>query len=375
MNKTKIATLVGIFAVSLVLSGCSIQGIGVTKNQLDNKGGVYKSTDGAKTFEQKVKINETSSLGTATILSLALDPNNSERVFAGTKNGLYRSENGGEVWEKMTGTYRTSRGQDNEGKIETDLQSIRDIVINPKNSDVMYVPSKIKGTGVGKIMRTEDGGKHWDEIYTQSTEEGSIFSIAIDHQNPNVLYAGDSSGGVFKSEDEGNTWKPLHWHESGIKSIEVDNVNSQIVYFISSKSKGIRTENGGEGFIEINSKGLIYTLFPHPYVEGVIYLSDKEGLHFSTDKGELLNPIYALRAPEEINARGMAVSPNDDRVIYFISGKAVHKSVNAGESWKPIEFSVPRTIQAILIDHENTDILYIGTKAATKKKGPALFPF
>ncbi len=352
MVKIKIGALSGTFLLFFVFSGCSIQ-----TSKPDNKGGVYKSQDGGMTFEQKVKIDENSSLANSTILAMAFDPDDSNTIYAGAPTGLYRTTNGGDDWQKL----------------QNDFKKVRDIVIDPSNPDVIYVPTIVKGTG--KIMRTTNKGEEWEEMFTQRTPEGSVFSVVVDYEDPNIIYAGDSSGAIYKTNDGGDTWKTLLWNKGGIKKIEIDNVNHEKIYFVSTKSKSQRTDYGGENFIELSSDGFIYNLLAHPYQENVVYISDKQGLHRSDDGGITLTQFNTLVRPEQMGSRAIAIDPKNDKIVYFASGKAVYKTVNGGETWKPVQFNIPRRVQMMLIDPKNTDILYLGTQKAQSKKGMKFFPF
>lgn len=350
MSKTKIGMLVCLFSAAMFFSGCSFQ------SKPDNKGGVYRSTDAGISFEQKTKVDETTSLSNSTILSIAFDPNDSKTLYVGTAAGLYRTQDGAEKWSKM----------------QNELKSVRDVIINPKDSKTIYVPAKFKGTG--KIMKTTDGGENWEEVFTQRTPEGSIFSLAIDYNDPNVLYAGDSSGGIYKTRDGGKTWQTLLWMKSGIKEIRMDSVNHDKVYFVPTKSKVQRTDDGGDNFVELKLKG-IYNILPHPYRENVLFVSDKNGLHFSEDGGASLTQINTLVRPKQLATRGIAVDPKDESKIYFVSGKAVYRSMDGGVTWSGVQFSIPRIITNMLIDPENTDTIYLGTKKQQQQGGIKLFPF
>jgi len=353
MSKIKVSTVLCVLCVAVLFSGCSV------KSKPDNKGGVYKSQDAAVTFEQKAKIDETTSLANSTILAIAFDPNDPKTLYVGTTAGLYRTQDGADSWKKM----------------QNELKNVRDIIINPKDSKTIYVPAKFKGTG--KIMKTEDGGESWKEVFTQRTPEGSIFSVAIDYEDPSTLYAGDSSGGIFKSRDGGSTWQTLLWLKGGIKEIRLDNVNHEKIYFVPTKGRLQKTTDGGGNFTELKVKS-IYNVLPHPYREDVVFISDKEGLHFSENGGGELKQIHTLVRPKQLATRGIGVDPKDEKKIYFVSGKAVYRSMDGGVTWSGVQFSIPRIITNMLIDPENTDNIYLGSKKVQQQStfgGMKLFPF
>jgi len=143
---------------------------------------------------------------------------------------------------------------------------------------------------------------------------------------------------------------------------------------VTTKSGARRSDDGGVSFVKVESKGTIYNLIPHPYKEGVVFLSDNNGLHRSIDGGETLEPLNTLVRPKNISSKGIAIDPKNDKIIYFISGRAIYKTENGGESWKPIQFSVPsRKIEMVIIDPEETKTIYLGTRKLAKKK--KMFPF
>ncbi len=354
MKTKKAIAIVFAFCLPVIFSGCGIQ-----QKAPDTRGGVYRSDNAALNFEQKANLAGGGTLGTANILSFTMDPRNSKVLYIGTPGGIYRSEDQGENWVKDSNNF----------------QNVRDVEINPNDTNEIYVPATVNG--VGKIMKTVNGGKDWEEVFTQRTQEGSVFNIALNPRRPQELFAGDSGGALYKTSDAGATWKTVLWEKSGINLIKFDSVNTDKLYFVTTTTGAKRSDDGGATFSPISSKGTIYNLIPHPYKEGVVFLSDNNGLHRSVDGGATLEAINTLVRPEAISSKGIAIDPRNDKIIYFVSGGAIYKTENSGESWKPIQFSVPsRKIEMIIVDPDDTNKIYIGTKQLTQNSGlGGLFPF
>ncbi len=331
----KIASVILAGFVILTLSGCTFRG--------SDDGGVYKSINEGMSFEQKGFISEDENLFRSNIASIALDPQDSNVIYAGTeKNGLFRSFDAGETWVRN----------------ETSFGAVSSIVINPENPDEIYITTRFENRG--KIMKTVDGGTEWTEPFTQSVGGIENWRLAMDPNNSSILYAGDSRGGIYKTTDSGKTWETLLWAQSGIRRITIDNVDTSRVYFGTTSSGALRTDDGGENFVEILDSGIVYNIVAHPYLAGVVYAIDNDGLWKSTDSGGNFEPINTLVKPEELRSRVLAIDPSDDQKLYLVTGSAFHKTTDGGATWKPIDLRLSRVIAALVIDPKNTKIIYLG---------------
>ncbi len=321
----------------LIFSGCSFTG--------KPDGGVYKSIDGGKTFQQKNKINKEANLSQSNVLCMAIDKNNPDTIYLGTKNsGLYRTIDGGENWVKDINNF----------------SNITNVAIDPVSSQTIYVAAS-RGKR-GKIYRTQNGGEDWKEIYTERTDGPIVLNLALDYSNPKIIYASNSSGGIFKSEDQGESWKTLLWAEDSVKKIVLDQADPNIIYF-GTGSRGVMiSKNGGKDFEEILPNRKVYALLPHPHKKGVLFLSDNKGLHRSDDFGKNWQTINTLVKPENLYSRGLAVNPENDQEILYSSGEALYKSLNGGESWMPVQFNFNRIIGSIVFKPGNPQVIYLGTR-------------
>jgi len=347
--KNKLFFLFLIFSI-FFFSGCTFQG--------NPDGGVYKSVDDGETFVQKVKITEKTSLANANVLSLVLDPHNTNTLYLGTRQaGLYRSTDGAETWVRDKNNYR----------------NIRDIQIDPRDSNVIYITATVEGRG--KIFKTTSGGNEWKEIFTERGPGPFVYTINLDRNNPDVIYVGDSQGGIYKSFDGGETWKSLFWNKGGIVKIVQDRTSSQILYFVTAKDKVLKTKDGGDSFEEILAKGTIYNFISHPVKGGIFYMSDSEGLKVTKDGGQSWQVLNTLVKPENLKTTGIAINPNNDQEIFYSSGKALYKSVNGGETWKTIQFNINRSIDIILINPNNSNEIYVGADQPTGQSSSLLPPF
>src|ERR1039457_2343658 len=145
-------------------------------------GGIWKSKNYGTTFKP-VFDKYIQSIG-----AIRIDQNHPDTVWVGTGevwvrnsvsvgDGIYRTKNGGDTWEKM-GLEKTER--------------IGKIIVHPKNPDIVFVaalgPLWNSSTDRG-LYKTTDGGKTWEKILYVDENTGCC-DVAIDWQNPDILYAG-----------------------------------------------------------------------------------------------------------------------------------------------------------------------------------------
>ncbi|HLI19403.1 MAG TPA: hypothetical protein VKV22_14190, partial [Rhodanobacteraceae bacterium] len=176
--------------------------------------GVYKSTDAGKTWKY-VGLGETH-----IITWILVDPKNPDVVYVGAlghlfapnpERGVFKSTDGGKTWNKML--------------YVDDHTGVATMAMDPQNPDVLYVamwqmsrhPWTFASGGPGSgIYKTTDGGKTWKNITHNPglpTGDFGKVGLAVAPSDPNVVYAlvqaryKDQAGALFRSNDGGATWK------------------------------------------------------------------------------------------------------------------------------------------------------------------------
>ncbi len=232
-------------------------------------GGVWKSLDGGTTFKPVFDKQSVQSIG-----AIALDPNNPKTVWVGTGegwtrnsvsvgDGIFKSTDGGDTWNNM-GLKGSER--------------IVKIAVDPKNSDTVYacVPGKLWSDSPDRgLYKTSDGGKTWTLALKGSNLSTGCASLSMDPQNPQLIYAslwdfrrkgwtfrsgGDDSSkpsgsGLFRSSDGGKSWTEITDHANkgfpvkpyGRITVAMAPSNTKIVYAMveSEHSSLYRSDDGG----------------------------------------------------------------------------------------------------------------------------------
>lgn len=147
---------------------------------------VYKSTDGGKTWEKKMKGLPTVDIGGMGIDVSPVNPNIVYLIVEAAENegGFYRSDDKGESWEKMSS--HASSGQ-----------YYNELYCDPKNADKVYSVETVSAV-------TSDGGKNWTTISTRNrhVDDHAIWIDPSDTEH--FMIGGD--GGIYESWDNGNTF-------------------------------------------------------------------------------------------------------------------------------------------------------------------------
>ena len=359
MKKVSLLTIT-IF-VTMLLIGCNSES---DKKIVTGDGGIYKSNDGGKIFHSNNKISEEENLSGASILDLAINPNNSDIIYAGTtKYGIYRSSNGGQTWAES----------------KSQFSYVRKIVLDPKNENIIYIVADLNEERA--VFKTTDGGINWKKILSQRDREKPIaLEIVIDHSNSNILYTTDSTGGVYKSIDGGKEWKAIYWTDSPVNILVMDSQNNQQLYLGTVDNRIYMSEDGGASFEESGSEEDIYNRYDIYSIatskteKGVVYVLSIVGLQVSRDSGKTYEKVNTLLPPDNTIAHQIVTDPIDKNVIYLIAGKIVYKTINAGETWTSIPLKISWPVKTFVIDKNNPDNIYMGVAKPPKQKN-ILFPF
>ncbi len=161
------------------------------------------------------KNNSTSFYGT--IVSLAESPLVEGLLYAGTDDGLVQiSEDGGESWRKVERFEFTDAPEQ---------AYIHDIECSLHEADTVYVAVNNHKDGDFKpyILKSVDRGRSWSLISGGLPERGSVYCLAVDHEDPDLLFAGTEFG-VHVTLDGGRTWVAL---KSGMPTIAVRDLEIQ----------------------------------------------------------------------------------------------------------------------------------------------------
>jgi len=320
-----------------------------------NNGGVWKTTDAGRTWQPIFDDQPTGSIG-----DLAVAASNPDVIYVGsgeglqrpdlsTGDGIYKSTDGGKTW-RNTGLH--------------DAQQIGGIAIDPANPNRVFVAALGHPYGPNTergVYRTIDGGQTWQRVLYKDENTGAI-QVEFDPTNPKILYAdlwaarqgpwenGAWSGptsGLYKSTDGGDTWrqltKGLPTFEQGLGRIGfgISFSNPRVIYATveaNPQTGGIyRSDDAGESWQRVSSEARTWgrgsdfaEIRPHPKNPETVYVANTAS-YVSTDSGKTFKGFKG--APGGDDYHRMWINPNNPDIMLFATDQGATITVNGGLTW------------------------------------------
>lgn len=316
-------------------------------------GGIFKSTDKAATWTQKVALptaKGTQSIGGANILALALDPTDASAIYAGTaENGLLYSYDAAESWQRAGGVAA--------GRVAS-------VAVNPTDKCVIYAALG------NRVIKSSDCNRTYDIVYTDPRPEALVAKVLIDWHNPNQVYAGLATGDLIRTVNAGQSWGPLNRWDDAIVSVVMSAGDSRRLW-VATKNQGLYlTEDAGATWQDLRksmdsfdgSRGF-YALAEAPSAPGMIFHASRFGLLKSVDSGHVWNQVNILTPPQTVEIAALAVSPKDPKQIYYATKTKLYKSQDGGASWTTADLPTTRQASALALDPGNDAVIYLGVIA------------
>lgn len=338
------------------LSGCITIKSG-TSTVID--GGMFKSIDKGEKWTQVVAIPTTTgqkaSMASVDVNVIAPDPSDSKAIYIGTfLNGMYFTYDSGASWYHVA-----SLGN----------KKINSIAIDPAYNCTIY-------TAIGsQIFKSLDCTRTFNGVYNDPRANTQVYALAADPKDSSVIWAGTSNGDILKSTNYGKSWSSLYLDEKKNKlpsapvKILIDPNDSRIAYVATLKSGLYKTEDGGASWKDLNA-GLKafsgYNTFSDMDFDrsnkGTLILACSYGLLKTTDGGNTWAEIKLVSQPKTVQIFSVAVNPANGDEIYYTTNNTFFKTINGGTDWQTKKLPSTRAGYRLLIDKNNSSIIYLGVK-------------
>jgi photosystem II stability/assembly factor-like uncharacterized protein len=264
--------------------------------------GAYKSLDAGKTWK-KMRLDATRHIG-----RIVIHPKNPDVVYvaalghlwgANPERGVYKTTDGGKTWSQAL-------------KINDDT-GVSDIAMDPQSPDTLYAasyqrrrtPYGFNGGGLdAAIYKTTDGGATWKKLtkglpYENGGDTGRI-GLDIYRKDPNIVYAlvQHEKGGIYRSEDKGETWKKMsdtNPRPSYYSQVRVDPNNDLRIWSLGASM--FYSEDGGKTFSTQRLTGIhgdFHAMWIDPADSAHMLTGSDGGIHWSYDAGKTWDFINTI---------------------------------------------------------------------------------
>jgi len=387
--------------------------------------GIYKSTDGGKTWSKKLFVNEQSGF-----VDLTFDPNNPRILYAsswrakrtpyslssgGDGSALWKSTDSGETWTEIS---------KNEG-FPKDTLGIIGVTVSPKNSERVW--ALVENKKKGGLYRSENGGKDWTQVnserklrqrawyytrlYADTEDENTVYVLNVryhrstdggksfntfnaphgDHhdlwiapENSKRMIIGDD-GGAQISYDAGETWSTYYNQPTAqYYRVTTDNSHPYRIYVAQQDNSTLRVKHRsdgnsiGEDDWEETAGGESAHIAVDPLNNDIVYGGSYGG--FLTRVNHETGTTRGINVwpdnPMGYGAEGMKYrfqwnfpimfSKHDPKKLYTFS-QNVHMSTNEGQSWELLSEDLTRNDPDKLVSsggpitQDNTGVEYYCT--------------
>ena len=362
--------------------------------------GIMKSTDGGINWNQSnsgingsLFIGGMSDSATPGLLYIATGNNAELNLNTPIKGGVFKSTNGGTTWTQVV----SSTDVILPGYTEYVFNAVK---IAPSNNNIVYAASAYA------FFRSDDGGATWTghrggtpvsptSWGPNGIRAGVPIEITIDKTNPDILYAANYGGGIFKSTDGAKTWQVLGTGYTGatIHKIAPDPQNAA-AFLTIGRSGPFKTLDNGSNYDGLFYKDADnaewYSAVVHPTNSNTMFISDEhEGIILKSTTGGL-NWTEKFNQPtanasvfnQRHGAKEIVISKSNPNTMYagyayqfFYSNPndtnipnsfGVYKSIDGGETWNQSGTtgidSTNLNITALAVNSTNESSVYIGLR-------------
>ncbi len=303
-------------------------------------GGIFKSTDGGNTWkklskglpENMVQAHIAIAPSSSSIMYVAIGTTEPNDYGTGKGMGIYRSNDGGENWEKIS----------DDGRPEARIGGgdVPELMVDPKNPEIVYSTSI-------DVWRSVDGGKNWTAI--RGAPGGDDYqNMWINPVQPNIMLVTGDQGAII-TVNGGQTWSS--WYNQPTAQLYHVSADNDFPYNVYSGQQ----ESGSVGIASRGNDGQITFRDWHPvgaeeygYVAAdpldpnIIYGGKITKYNKLTGQVQNITPEDTRNSNYRfVRTAPVLFSPIDPKTLYF-AGNVLFKTQNGGNSWKIISPDLSR---------------------------------
>jgi photosystem II stability/assembly factor-like uncharacterized protein len=344
--------------------------------------------------------------------------NNQTLYILTQERGLFKTTDAGVTWQRM---YILPLGKDPEAGIAANNNlSIIDFDVDSRLGQVVYVA--LVENGVSKVYRSLDSGENFTEVYTEVQNKDQIGFIRVDPVNASNIFVAIERGALLRSRDGGNTWQKIRSFQDTPVGMGFVPEFNQIFYVLFenqglaiskdlgqnwdlqalTKSKSQIGERQPKDGLDISfSQNLNFGKYEKivPVTAGITFDYDQSRITsganqpqswlliadsqmwFTENLGQDFRKLILPSQAEQFDLYDIAPDPQSGLgKIYASVNNKLFVTNNRGESWDTREKinildGEIGNISQILIEPQNTEIIYLGLINKNARRNSGLFSF
>ncbi len=340
--------------------------------------GLLRSRDGGESWENAAKSTEPKTSFPREILDLSFHPSIPDILFIGSKGaGLWKSADGGNSWRRVQDRARVLDPR-------ADVYRVAMSSLQPK---IIYLA--VFQNNRGRVLRSEDAGESFREIYFVTANRFGVFDLHLDPQDANHVIIATGQGGVLETRNGGRTWRVKRWFSEALTRLLVNPFFSGEMFVTTSGENIFKTFDGGENWADLNEglqeaarardemperMSLRPTLNPFsvgtfgrtlealvvdPNIFTTLYIGSRDGLLRSTNGGFSWTRLDVLIPPEALPVKSVAVHPRNSSLIFAAASNQIHRSDDGGTNWSVKTLDIKGRISKILIHPLKPDTMFV----------------
>ena len=257
--------------------------------------GLWTSHDGGESWRRVMKDLWSESQ----VFSLTVHPREPRTVFAGANDGIYKSGDGGQSFNRL--------------ESPMDKLHVWKVAVDPIDPDILFA-----GTRPAALFRSKDGGRSWKKLPAEMAEDcpnvriPRVTALSVDPTDHRVVWAGIEVDGVRRSTDGGDSWQTI---TSGIPNPDIHDIG-----------------------VVVNGGARVLTTTPHEIFE-------------SHDRGESWHGLGIRDQFHLRYCRSLSQKADDSETLFVATGDgaagitgAIQRSKDGGKSWQALELpAVPNS--------------------------------
>jgi len=295
---------------------------------------VWRSTDNGDTWSRA----SNGLFPEADVRAIAVNPSNPDTLYAGTENGIFRTNTAAEKWHHLPSPM--------------DGREVWAIAMDAGTPDTLYA-----GTCPSALFKSTDGGETWKQLNADLAQECEgvpiiprVTTIVIDAEDTQTIYAGIEIDGMHLSTDGGETWTE---RSEGLSSLDIHGLcvvpGAPKVIIAATNNDVCVTTDLGTHWVPLN----VREHYPWPYCRAAFFLNgaagrvfigagngppgDQGGIFSTRDNGKTWTRADIGRtANSTIWCFAHNPNVNDFLIACSVSGQ-LYRSTDAGDSWTKLE--------------------------------------